>query len=397
MTNSQKKPKFTQKSEKNRQKNPSSRPKNERTSSTPLSKKPSANRLGKPSQKTSQSADDIITDFSKVNYLTVTGNQDGQRIDNFLLARLKGLPRSHLYKLIRDDEVRINGKRCKPHDRLDVGDVVRVAPVRLTVREVLVSEDFAAGLLTRIVYEDDGLLVFNKPYGMAVHGGSGESFGVIEALRVATHKKYLELIHRIDKDTSGLLLIAKKRSTLKALQESFRDKAIQKKYLCLVNGFVQMDKQSIDVPLLKYTLASGERRVKTAPLNADGAKASQTDITVLARFELDGRATSLVLASPRTGRTHQIRVHMAHIGHGLLGDDKYQTDPHAAKVRRLCLHAWQLTLPKTSDTIHQTSESQAIESQTSQRPQTFTVPLADDMADLLADKVSDDVLARFGV
>lgn len=161
-------------------------------------------------QSVQQSADFAITDFSRVNFLTVTNNQDGQRVDNFLLARLKGLPRSHLYKLIRSDEIRINGKRCKAHDKLYMGDVVRVAPIRLSVREApIISEELAKGLLERIIFEDNGLIVLNKPHGMAVHGGSGESFGIIEAMRLAMGKKYLELIHRIDKDTSGLLLIAK--------------------------------------------------------------------------------------------------------------------------------------------------------------------------------------------
>lgn len=306
----------------------------------PTSKNTDAKRTPKP-----LSADDIIDDFSRVNYITVTPNQDGQRIDNFLLARLKGLPRSHLYKLIRDDEVRINKKRCKPHDRVNTGDMVRIAPVRLSVRdEPVVSDDFAKGLLGRVVFENEGLIVLNKPHGLAVHGGSGESFGVIEAMRVATGKKYLELIHRIDKDTSGLLLIAKKRSTLKDLQEQFREKTIQKSYLCLVVGHVKSDKQTINQPLLKYTLPGGERRVK---INKQ-AKPSQTKIEVLARFEIDGRAVSLVRASPLTGRTHQIRVHMASIGHALLGDDKYLRQP-APSVPRLCLHAWQLNLAGDSD------------------------------------------------
>lgn len=317
-----------------------------------------------------QSADDAISDFSRVNFITVTPNQDGQRLDNFLLTRLKGLPRSRLYKLIRDDEIRINKKRCKPHDRLMVGDVVRVAPVRLAVRdEPVIGDEFAKGLLDRVIYEDDGLMVLNKPHGMAVHGGSGESFGVIEALRVATGKKYLELIHRIDKETSGLLLIAKKRSTLKDLQEQFREKTIRKNYLCLVHGHVKKDRERIDKPLLKYELASGERRVK---VHADG-KPSQTDVEVLARFELDGRAVSLVKASPLTGRTHQIRVHMASIGHALLGDDKYQTPAQKSvapkSVKRLCLHAWQLSLAtQNAETAH---------------PTQFTAPMAEDLASLI--------------
>lgn len=312
-------------------------------------------------------ADDVIENFSKVNFITITQNQDGQRIDNFLLARLKGLPRSHLYKMIRSDEVRINGKRCKAHDRLMAGDVVRVAPVRLLVREApVIGDEFALGLKTRIIYENDGLMVFNKPYGMAVHGGSGESFGVIEAIRVAMGKKYLELVHRIDKDTSGLLLIAKKRSTLKDLQEQFRQKTIKKDYLCLVHGTLK--NQMIDKPLLKYTLANGERRVKVDK----AGKPSQTAIEVLATFDIDGMTVSLVKASPKIGRTHQIRVHLASVGHALLGDDKYQTPKQAELVRqkgikRLCLHAWRLTLADGKR---------------------FEVVVADDMARLMGDRLT---------
>lgn len=310
-----------------------------------FTKKPTNHR---PSHPTNQSADETISDFGRVNFITVTANQDGQRIDNFLLARLKGLPRSHLYKLIRDDEIRINKKRCKPHDRLNVGDVVRIAPIRLSVRdEPVVSESFANGLLGRVIFENEGLIVLNKPHGLAVHGGSGESFGVIEAMRVATAKKYLELIHRIDKETSGLLLIAKKRSVLKGLQEHFRQKTIKKDYLCLVHGTL-MGSQLIDKPLLKYTLNSGERRVRVD----EAGKPSQTRIEVLDCFLIDGMSVSLVKASPLTGRTHQIRVHMASIGHTLLGDDKYQSKNEQQLVeqvgiKRLCLHAWRIAVPMT--------------------------------------------------
>lgn len=290
---------------------------------------------------------DDIEDFGKVNYITVTRQQHDQRLDNFLLARLKGLPRSHVYNLIRSDEVRVNGKRAKAYDKLERGDIVRIAPVRLATREKpVISEDFAKGLLERIVYEDDGLIVLNKPSGMAVHGGSGESFGVIEAMREATGKKYLELVHRIDKDTSGLLMIAKKRSTLKVLQDHLREKTLQKNYLCIVTGWVKQDTQTIDKPLLKYSLANGERRVKVddkAQINKE-SKPAQTQITVLSRFELDCKKVSLVKASPLTGRTHQIRVHMAYIGHALLGDDKYNLQDKSG-VRRLCLHAYELHIP----------------------------------------------------
>lgn len=298
------------------------------------------------------SADADITNFNQVNHIQVTANQNEQRVDNFLLARLKGLPKSHLYKLIRADEVRINGKRCKPHDKLYDGDVIRLAPIKLTTKQKpVISESFAKGLLDRVVYEDDGLLVLDKPSGMAVHGGSGENFGVIEAMREVTGKNYLELIHRIDKDTSGLLMISKKRSTLKKLQQHLRDKTIQKYYLCIVQGHVVMDTQHIDAPLLRYTLASGERRVRVDNQHTQ-AKESQTDINVQKRFKLAsqnisqniGQNVSLVEAMPRTGRTHQIRVHMAHIGHPLLGDNKYHLKDDS-NVRRLCLHAWKLEIP----------------------------------------------------
>ncbi|WP_296402561.1 RluA family pseudouridine synthase [Psychrobacter sp.] len=292
-----------------------------------------------------QSADEDIKDFTQVNHLEVTRNQHGQRVDNFLLARLKGMPRAHIYKMIRSDEVRINNKRCKPYDNLERGDVVRIAPVRLATREKpVISEGFAKSLLERVVYEDEGLIVLDKPSGMAVHGGSGLDFGVIEAMRDATHKKYLELVHRIDKDTSGLLMIAKKRSTLKVLQEHLREKTIQKHYLCIVKGQPALNDISIDAPLLRFNLANGERRVKVDKNNSD-AKSSQTICKVVTRFEINGEPVSLIEAMPLTGRTHQIRVHLAYVGHPILGDDKYNINDQS-NVRRLCLHAWKLDVPE---------------------------------------------------
>ena len=291
-----------------------------------------------------QSADDEISDFGKVNYLEVTRHQHDQRLDNFLLNRLKGLPKPHIYKMIRSDEVRVNNKRCKPHDRVQREDVVRIAPVVLATREKpIISTEFAKSLLARIVYEDEGLIVLNKPSGIAVHGGSGLDFGVIEAMREVTDKKYLELIHRIDKDTSGLLMISKKRSTLKALQQHLVDKTIQKHYLCLAKGQPALNEQRIDASLLRYTLASGERRVKV-DANDPQTKESQTDIVVHNRFMINNLPVSLIEAKPLTGRTHQIRVHLAHIGHAILGDDKYNVHDKSG-VHRLCLHAWRLDIP----------------------------------------------------
>lgn len=319
-----------------------------------------------------QSADVDISNFKQVNYLEVTRNQHDQRIDNFLLARLKGLPKSHVYKMIRSDEVRINNKRCKAHDKLERGDIVRIAPITLATREKpIISPEFAQSLMQRVVYEDDGLMVIDKPSGMAVHGGSGLDFGVIEAMRETTGKKYLELVHRIDKDTSGLLMIAKKRSTLKSLQQHLRDKTIQKSYLCVVKGQPVLNETLIDAPLLRFTLASGERRVRVDAKD-EQSKPSQTDIAIKARFSLvpqtDAAAksnVSLIEAKPATGRTHQIRVHMAHIGHPILGDDKYNPQDDSG-VRRLCLHAWRLEIP----------DYPLIEA-----------PLADDIASLLPEEV----------
>lgn len=313
-----------------------------------------------------QSADEDIEDFSQVNHLEVTRNQHGQRVDNFLLARLKGMPRAHIYKMIRSDEVRINNKRCKPYDNLERGDVVRIAPVQLATREKpVISKGFADSLLERVIYEDEGLIVLNKPSGMAVHGGSGIDFGVIEAMREVTGKKYLELIHRIDRDTSGLLMISKKRSTLKVLQEHLREKTIQKHYLCIVKGQPALNDLKIDVPLLRFTLASGERRVKVDKSNTD-AKLSQTVCKVLARFKIAGEPVSLIEAMPLTGRTHQIRVHLAYLGHPILGDDKYNAQDTSG-VRRLCLHAWKLNIPEY---------------------QTIIAPLPEDMQALIPDDVN---------
>lgn len=313
-----------------------------------------------------QSADDEISNFEKVNYLEVTRHQHDQRLDNFLLNRLKGLPKPHIYKMIRSDEIRVNNKRCKAHDRVQREDVVRIAPVQLATRDKpIISTEFAKSLLARVVYEDEGLLVLNKPSGIAVHGGSGLDFGVIEAMREVTGKKYLELIHRIDKDTSGLLMISKKRSTLKTLQQHLVDKTIQKHYLCIVKGQPVLNEQRIDAPLLRYTVASGERRVKVDSQDAQ-AKESQTNIIVHSRFSINDQPVSLVEAKPLTGRTHQIRVHLAHIGHAILGDDKYNVHDKSG-VHRLCLHAWRLDIPGYK---------------------MITAPLPEDMADWLPESTA---------
>ncbi|MFB2539258.1 MULTISPECIES: RluA family pseudouridine synthase [unclassified Acinetobacter] len=284
--------------------------------------------------------------WQNVTWFDVTEHQDGQRIDNFLFSRLKGVPKSRIYRLLREGEVRVNKKRVKAETRLNTGDQIRVAPIRYQVaseeQTAPIGDKIASNLLKRIVYEDEGLIVVNKPSGLAVHGGSGVAYGLIEALRQATGKKYLELIHRIDRDTSGLVMISKKRSVLKKLQDDLREHRIQKTYLAIVKGNVEQDYQLIDAPLLRYELANGERRVR---ISREG-KPSQTKWRVKQRF-IDA---TLVEASPLTGRTHQIRVHGLSIGHPLLGDDKYghQVEFQHEKqvsIKRLCLHAARLQIP----------------------------------------------------
>lgn len=285
---------------------------------------------------------DSSQDWQAVSWFDVDEHQAGQRIDNFLITRLKGVPKSRIYRLIREGQVRVNKKRIKAEGRVNIGDQVRVAPIRYQAvdeREVPVSDQVANSLLKRIVYEDEGLLVINKPSGMAVHGGSGVNYGLIEALRTATGKKYLELIHRIDRDTSGLVMISKKRGILKHLQDLLRSHDIQKSYVCIVKGQVSLEQQLIDQPLLRYELANGERRVRVS----QEGKPSQTRWNVLERF----KGATLIQASPLSGRTHQIRVHGLSIGHPLVGDDKYghQTAYTGPAPRRLCLHAMQLNIP----------------------------------------------------
>ena len=281
--------------------------------------------------------------WQQVSWFEVDEHQDGQRIDNYLFSRLKGVPKSRIYRLIREGEVRVNKGRVKVETRLKTGDQIRVAPIRRVTADeqvqVKVGDELAQSLANRIVFEDEGLIVLDKPAGIAVHGGSGVAFGVIEALRQALGKPYLELVHRIDRDTSGLLMISKKRSTLKLLQDYLRTGKIRKTYQALVKGNVLLDSQVIDAPLLRYELANGERRVR---VSKEG-KPSQTLWQVAERF----KQATLVNASPLTGRTHQIRVHGLFIGHPLVGDDKYGHDVlwQGTPARRLCLHAAQLEIP----------------------------------------------------
>ena len=267
------------------------------------------------------------TNNPAVQFITISDDEAGQRIDNFLLARLKGVPKSMIYRIVRKGEVRVNKGRIKVEYKLAAGDVVRVPPVRVAEREetpVSAKLDKVAALADCILYEDDHLLILNKPSGTAVHGGSGLSFGVIEGLRaLRPEARFLELVHRLDRDTSGVLLVAKKRSALRSLHEQLRDKGMQKDYLALVRGQWQSHCKAVQAPLLKNILQSGERIVR---VSSEG-KPSETRFKVEERYEF----ATLVKASPITGRTHQIRVHMAYISHPLVGDPLYGGRPRPPK------------------------------------------------------------------
>lgn len=254
-----------------------------------------------------------------VTFVTITQDHENQRIDNFLLTHLKGIPKSRIYRLLRKGEVRVNKKRVKPEYKLIIGDEIRIPPVRMDEKEeVSLSPKLAkvASLFDQIIYEDDALLVLNKASGLAVHGGSGLSFGAIEGLRALKPElRYLELVHRLDRSTSGVLLFAKKRSALRALHEQLREKTIQKNYLALVKGKWASSCKVVQAPLLKNILQSGERIVK---VNQAG-KPSETRFQVLERF----KHATLINASPITGRTHQIRVHTQYVDHPIAFDDRY--------------------------------------------------------------------------
>lgn len=283
------------------------------------------------------------TSTQQVRLLVIDAEQEGQRIDNYLKTQLKGVPKSLIYRILRKGEVRVNKKRIKPEYKLIAGDEVRVPPVRVAEANELPSAKLSSiqALEAMILFEDDALIVLNKPAGMAVHGGSGLSFGVIEALRsLRPESRFMELVHRLDRDTSGCLLIAKKRSALKSLHEQLRLKTMRKQYSALVRGQWQAHVKVVNAPLLKNVLQSGERIVR---VNPEG-KPSETRFHILKRFA----EATLVEASPITGRTHQIRVHTAHAGHPIACDDKYGEATFDGKMRalglqRLFLHASRLT------------------------------------------------------
>ncbi len=284
--------------------------------------------------------------ITAVQLLEVSPELAGQRIDNFLRTQLKGVPKTLIYRILRKGEVRVNKGRIKPEYKLQAGDIVRVPPLRLPERDEPVP--LAQGLLDRleasIVFEDKALIVINKPAGIAVHGGSGLNFGVIEAFRqLRPDAKELELVHRLDRDTSGLLMIAKKRSMLRHLHTELRGDGIDKRYMALVRGHWATAKKQVNAPLLKSTLRSGERMVE---VNDEG-KEALTIFRVLRRF---GEFATLIEAKPVTGRTHQIRVHALHAGHEIAGDSKYGDEDFTREIRdmggkRLFLHAYSLRVP----------------------------------------------------
>ena len=291
------------------------------------------------------------TETPSVKIVAITEDEAGQRIDNFLRTQLKGVPKSMIYRILRKGEVRVNKKRIKPEYKLEAGDEVRIPPVRVAEREeqaVSPHLNKVAALTDVILYD---ILVLNKPSGTAVHGGSGLSFGVIEGLRaLRPEARFLELVHRLDRDTSGILLVAKKRSALRSLHEQLREKGMQKDYLALVRGQWQSHVKVVQAPLLKNILQSGERIVRVS----QEGKPSETRFKVEERYAF----ATLVRCSPVTGRTHQIRVHTQHAGHPIAFDDRYgdrEFDKQLAGtgLSRLFLHAAALkfTHPNTGEVM----------------------------------------------
>ncbi len=297
-------------------------------------------------------SDDYSKTEQPVRFVFVTENESGQRIDNYLFKACKDVPKSHIYRILRSGEVRVNKKRIDQTYRLKTGDLIRIPPVTLAKRDAKQIPKARFDVL----YEDDSILVINKPAGIAVHGGSGVSFGVIEQLRATRpNAKFLELVHRLDKETSGILVLAKKRSVLTRLHEQIREGRIDKRYQALVYGDWKNQRQHVKLPLLKYHTADGERRVR---VDTTGQQ-SHTVFNVLKRYP----DFTLLEAELKTGRTHQIRVHLASSGFVIAGDDKYgnyELNKQLQKgkkgeqaLKRMFLHAHKITFihPETDKTV----------------------------------------------
>jgi 23S rRNA pseudouridine955/2504/2580 synthase len=308
-------------------------------------------------KKSMKQAGDRVTGVRKVR---VGADTAGQRVDNFLRRHLAGVPKGRVYRLLRRGEVRVNGGRVRADYRLEAGDEVRIPPVRLRESGSAPSVSRAVAMFDHVIYEDKRLLVIDKPAGVAVHGGSGISHGVIELLRAARPDlKDLSLVHRLDRETSGCLVIAKKRSALRALHEKFREGTVEKNYLALVVGDWQLGEQIIDAPLLVTNRQGGERHVVVSP----HGKPAATRVRLSRTFG----NFSLLLCSPITGRTHQIRVHLQNAGFPIAGDDRYGDADANSRVRalglqRLFLHAQSISFPDEHG-----------------NEQHFTAPLADDL------------------
>jgi len=311
------------------------------------------------------------SDRPQVQFVEIYEEDSGQRLDNFLITKLKGVPKTRIYRIIRKGEVRVNKGRINNRYRLKQGDVVRIPPVRVAEKnnDVDLQPTLKQSLEQDIIYEDEVMIVLNKPSGYAVHGGSGISSGVIEGLRLLRpDARFLELAHRIDKATSGCLLVAKKRSTLKLLHDLFRENKVKKTYLALLAGQWQKKNMLVTAPLLRSTGKGGERMVK---VNKAG-KFAETNFRRIKKY----KDLTLVEASPKTGRTHQIRVHSAWLGYPIVADERYGNEDENSKFRqrgfqRLFLHAEQLQF------VHPVT----------QKMMNFKAPLPDELESLLQKQV----------
>lgn len=307
-----------------------------------------------------------IIDPNAVNTLTIDEASETQRIDNFLAKMLKGVPKSHIYRILRSGEVRVNSKRIDVNYKLALNDIVRVPPIRISInKEPIATQPVKNKFENAILFEDDALLIIDKPAGFAVHGGSGISLGVIEQLRLERPKaKFLELVHRLDRETSGVLMLAKKRQALVNLHDMIRNNQTDKRYLMLVHGQWPEDKigakKHVSLPLVKYVLPSGERRVAVDFLGNSEAQMSETIFTLKKQYGMDtpDTAFSLLEAKLITGRTHQLRVQLAHLGFNIAGDDKYgdfsqNKAMHKRGLKRMFLHSYETNIkhPMTGEKL----------------------------------------------